>query len=344
MKPKFAPFAFGTVLALSFVFLFFLSQNVAAANIISGTIYDKARNPLADIDIELLDEYQRLISRQKTTSSGRYEFVVQNSGNYYLRVYAFRYDLEDETRPITIQGIASVTGQAPSSYNNEDFYLLPKKGGIRELEASVVFAQDVPKEAEKAYKEAMDDIQRQRSNEGFAGLQKAISIFPQYYAALYQLGLQLFERQQYLDSAHAFLLAVTVNEKSAPAYLRAGVSLSMLGADYQKAAYSALNKALDRAPGTATILYYLGKVERRLGKFEDAEKHLLLAKRVSPTKSADIQIELAQLYANDLKKYKEAADELEQYMKAGKMSDADAAKTKATIADLRAKAVNQTKN
>ncbi len=85
MKPKFAPFAFGTVLALSFVFLFFLSQNVAAANIISGTIYDKARNPLADIDIELLDEYQRLISRQKTTSSGRYEFVVQNSGNYYTQ-------------------------------------------------------------------------------------------------------------------------------------------------------------------------------------------------------------------------------------------------------------------
>ena len=344
MKPKFIPFAFGTALALSFVFLFFAPQNVSAANIISGTIYDKARNPLPDIDIELLDEYQRLISRQKTSSSGRYEFVVQNSGYYYLRVYAFRYDLEDETRPITIQGIASVTGQAPSSYNNEDFYLLPKKGGIRELEASVVFAQDVPREAEKAYKDAMADIARQRPDEGFAGLQKAISIFPKYYQALYELGVQLYERKQFLDSAHAFLLAVTVNEKSAPAYLRAGVSLSMLGADYQKAAYSALTKALERASGNASILYYLGKVERRLGKFEDAEKHLQLAKKISPTRSPDIQIELAQLYANDLKKYKEAADELEQYMKSGKMSDVDEAKTKAKIADLRAKAANQSRN
>ena len=76
----------------------------------------------------------------------------------------------------------------------------------------------------------------------------------------------------------------------------------------------------------------------------DAEQHLLSAKKQSPTKVPEIQKELAQLYANDMKKYKEAADELEQYVKASKLSDEDNAKTKQLIADLRVKAKSQTTN
>lgn len=346
MKPLIMPFAFRVAISVSIAFLFFLTQDTSAANIISGTIYDKARNPLPDLDVELLDEYQRTVpnGRQKTTSSGRYEFVVANSGEYYIRVYAFRYDLEDETRPVTIQGIASVTGQQPSSYNNEDFTLSPKKGGLRELELSVIFAQNIPKSAEKDYKTAMDDLSKKRMDEGFAGLQKAIALFPDYYVALYQLGIELYVRKQYLDSAQAFLRAGSVNQKSALAYYNAGRSLSMLDEKFNKSAYSALSIALELAPGSAPVLFQLGKIERKMGKFTDAEKHLLLAKRIAQVRQAEIQKELAMLYANDLKKYKEAAAELEQYLKAGKMSDAEEAKTKQLIADLRAKAAKQPAN
>lgn len=53
--------------------------------------------------------------------------------------------------------------------------------------------------------------------------------------------------------------------------------------------------------------------------FEDAETHLLKAKELSKVAVPEIHKELAQLYANDLKKYKEAADELELYLKATKL-------------------------
>jgi hypothetical protein len=70
----------------------------------------------------------------------------------------------------------------------------------------------------------------------------------------------------------------------------------------------------------------------------------LLAKKYSPSKVPEIQKELAQLYANDLKKYKEAADELEQYLKASKLNNADESKTRQLIADLRVKAQKQSGN
>jgi tetratricopeptide (TPR) repeat protein len=342
MKPARKPFVTKMVFGVSYLFvLFCLSQNASAANIIAGTIFDKARNPLADIDIELLDEYQRVIpnGRQKTTSSGRYEFSVSNSGRYYIRVYAFRYDLMDDTRMIEISAVSALPGQGGSSYNLEDFYLQPKKGGLRDAELSVIFAQDVPKEAERIYKKALDDFSKKRSDEGFASLQESIRLFPTYYAALQRLGMELFLRKQYMDAAQAYLKAAEINPKSAMSYYYVGYALHSLGEKYNKSALTALNEAVKLAPASTPVLLLIGTIERAMGKFAEAEKHLLQAKKLSPSKVPEIQKELAQLYANDLKKYKEAADELEQYVKASKLSDADEAKTKQLIADLRVKAL-----
>jgi tetratricopeptide (TPR) repeat protein len=320
------------------------SHTVSASNIIAGTIYDKARNPLIDIDIELLDEYQRLIRREKTTGTGRYEFSVSNSGRYYLRVFAFRYDLMDETREISIANVVSVPGQQGSSYNVEDFYLQPKRGGLRDAELSVIFAQDVPKEAERVYKKAIDDLAKKKSDEGFAGLQESIRLFPEYYAATSRLSTELYLRRQYLDAARGFLRAAEINPKSAMSYYYAGSALHNQGKEFDKAALTALVEALKLAPASPPVLLMVGTVERSLGRFTEAEKHLLQAKKLSPERIPEIQKELAQLYANDLKKYKEAADELELYIKASKLSDADEIKTRQLVSSLRAKANGQSSN
>ena len=319
------------------------AQAAHANNIIAGTIYDKANTPLADIDVELLDEYQRLVQRQKTSGSGRYEFVVRNSGRYYIRVFAFRYDLQDETRELMIANVASVPGQQGSSFNMEDFHLMPRRGGLKDAELSVVFAQNIPKNAERVYTKALEDLSKKRSDEGFAGLQEAIRIFPDYYAATVRLGHELYVRRQFLDSAYAYLRAAEINPKSATSFYLAGNSLFNQGKEYHKSALTALTEALKLAPASPPVLLLAGMAERSLGKFQDAETHLLLAKKHSPNKVPEIQKELAQLYANDLKKYKEAADELELYVKASKLSSEDEVKTRKVIADLRAKANAQSK-
>lgn len=307
-------------------------------NTIAGTIYDKSRTPLADIDVELLDEYYRVLprGRQKTTSSGRYEFGGLNNGRYYVRVFAFRYDLADETHEVYITSISALPGQMGSSYNLEDFYLQPKKGGLKDAELSVVFAQDVPKDAEQAFKKALEDLSKKREDEGFASLQKAIEIFPDYYLALQRIAQELFIRKQYLAAAQAWLKAADVNPKSALPYYHAGYSLYLLGNEYYKPAITALSEAAQLAPGSATVHLLIGTIYRKMGQRENAEKSLLQAKKLSPTKAPEIHRELAQLY-DEMKKYKEAADELEAYMKASKMSEEDQAKTRKVIAGLRSK-------
>jgi len=345
MKPMFKPLAMRVAVGFSFLFLSLsIVQSASAANTIGGFIFDRARQPLPDIDVELLDEYYRQKQRMKTDSSGRYEFTGLNDGTYTVRVYAFLYDLEDQSQYVEIKSISSLPGQSGSSYNPLDFYLQPKKGGLRDAELSVIFAQNVPKPAERAYKKAIEDLGKKRADEGFTGLQEAITLYPDYYNALMRYGQELYLKKQYTAATQVFMKAAEVNPKSAMPYYYAGYSLYKMGDKYYKNAKIALDQALVLAPASTPVLLLTGTVERRMGKLPEAEKHLLQAKKLSPNKVPEIQKELAQLYANDLKKYKEAADELEQYVKASKLSEEESAKTKQTIADLRVKAKTQTAN
>jgi tetratricopeptide (TPR) repeat protein len=323
-----------------FSVIIFLSQNAFSQSTISGFIYDKQRNPLLDMDIELLNDYYQTIQRTKSDSAGRYEFTGLADGRYSVRVYAFRYDLEDQTQQTEIN-TQNARGGFGSTFIALDFYMLPKKGGLAETELGVVFVQDVPAEAKKLYDQGIDDLAKKRTKEGITALNEAVKIFPNYFAALHRIGKELYTQQRYEESAHFMFKAVEVNPKSASAFYYLGASFFQMGKDYHKAALASFKKAQILAPSSMQILLALGRVERALGNFADAEKNLLQAKKISGGGVPEIHKELAELYGNDLKKYKEAADELELYLKASKMSDADVKKTKQIIANLREKAKAQ---
>lgn len=346
MKLADRAFAIKTIVGLSFLFLF--ASNVFASSI-QGFVYDKQRNPMSNIDVELLNDYYQMIKRTRTDGAGRYNFEGLNDGRYTVRVLAFRYDLEDQEIPVEIytQSIQSNPGSGSQITQGtgtfiQDFYLLPKKGGLKEAELSVVFAQEIPKEAKTIYDKAIKDLSDKKAEEGVKGLMEALKIFPDYYLALTRLGSELFVRGQYKEAVAVYLKATQVNQKSAVSYYYLGFSLYKLGKDYNKAALASLNKAAVLAPASPQVFWLLGKIERSMGNFADAEKHLLQAKKFSTSSNPEIHQELAQLYANDLKKYKEAADELELYMKAAKLSAEDEKKTKKIITDLREKAKTQT--
>ena len=169
MKPTVTSFRLAKLAFAALLFLLVSSINGYAVNVISGFVFDKSGVALQDIDIELQDEYQRTVpnGRQKTQGSGRYEFQVQNSGRYYLKVYAFQYDLMDDMREISIASITATSTSGGSSYNNEDFYLQPKKGGLRDAETAVIFAQDIPKEAKTAFDSAVKLLNKKQTVEGY---------------------------------------------------------------------------------------------------------------------------------------------------------------------------------
>lgn len=326
--------------ALFLFVMLLLSQNVFGQSTISGSIYDKQRNSLSEIDVELLNDYYQMISRSRTDGSGRYQFSGLSNGRYTVRVYAFRYDLEDQEMPIEIN-TQNIRGGEGSGYFTQDFYLLPKKGGLREAELSVVFAQDVPQDAKKLYEKALTNISNKRTKEGILELNEAVKIFPDYYLALHRLGKELFIMKKYQDAAPFFLKAAEVNPKSATSFYYLGYSLHNLGKEYNKAAITSLNQSYILAPASMQVVFVLGKVERAEGNYADAEKHLLQAKKLAKTSIPEIHKELAQLYSNDLKRYKEAADELELYLKASKLNNEEEKKTKKVITDLREKAKAQ---
>ena len=144
---------------------------------------------------------------------------------------------------------------------------------------------------------------------------------------------------EFSEAAGIFLKATEINPKSPTTLFYLGYSLNKL--NYNKAAVTALNQAHTLAPASMEVLLALGIAERTEGKFADAEKHLLKAKRLTKVNIPDIHWELAQLYGLNLKKYKEAVGELEQYLKAGKYDDEHIKKIKRLITDFQEKAKNQ---
>lgn len=332
-----------TRIAFGIFFLFavlFLSQNAFGASTIAGVIYDKQRNTLPEIEVELLNDFYQMIQRARTDGSGRYQFSGLSNGRYTVRAFAFRYDLEDQSQQVEIN-TQNIRGGEGSGYFQQDFYLLPRKGGLAESELGVVFAQDVPPNAKKTYEKAVKDLSDKRTNEGITGLNEAIKLFPDYFLALHRLGKELFVVKKYRDAVPYFYKAAEINPKNATSFYYLGNSLHNMGKEYNKAAITSLNQAYTLAPSSMQVLYVLGKAERSEGKFENAEKHLLQAKKLSKVGIPEIHKELAQLYGNDLKKYKEAADELEFYLKASKLADAEVKQTKKIISDLREKAKTQ---
>lgn len=322
-----------------FLLIVFSTQNVLAANTIMGVVYDRLRAPLSGVEVELLDEYYRLLRRVRTDSIGRYQFGGLNNGNYTIRVLPFQYDLQDQSQYIELQAISARPGEQGSTFITQDFYLQPKKGGLAETEIGLVFAQDIPQAAKKIYDKALKDLASKRTTEGILGLNEAVKLFPNFYLALHRIGKELFKIKKYQEAVPFLIKAAEINPKSATSFYYLGYALYNLGKEYNKSAITSLNQAQILAPSSTQVLYVLGKVERSAGKYDDAEKHLLQAKKLSKVSIPEIHKELAQLYADNLKKYKEAADELELYLRASRLSRQDEEKTKKIISDLRKKAV-----
>jgi tetratricopeptide (TPR) repeat protein len=204
-----------------------------------------------------------------------------------------------------------------------------------EAELGVVFAQEIPVEAKRAFEGAVKDFASKRTAEGFKGLNRAIELKSDYYLALNKMGRELFVQARYEEAIPFLFKAGELNPKSPTTFYYLGAALFHLGKNYHKAALAALSRASILAPLSPQIQYMLGRAQRSESKFNDAEKSLLKAKDLAKSSVPEIHIELAQLYGNDLKNYGKAADELESYMKASGKKDE---KMQRQIDELRAKA------
>ena len=123
--------AFGAILSAPS-----LSQKqfaVYAQNSISGNIYGIDRRPMADLYVELQDDYRRMLGRTQTNGSGYYQFRSFSSGTLNVHVITLGTEYEEQDQEVVIQNTAVPTADGGSRTGGfddaqKDFYLRLRPG------------------------------------------------------------------------------------------------------------------------------------------------------------------------------------------------------------------------
>lgn len=331
----------GLFAGLLFAFVVLVSANslFGQGNSISGHVFGLERRPVADVDVELLDDFSRTIQRVKTSSAGRYFFYHLPAGRYKIRVRPFATEYDEQEQEIEIINFVRGTGSGDeriSGTTNEqkDFYLRLRRGASPVGATSAVFVQEVPPEAKKLYEAAVDDLKSKKSKEAYEALKSSIEIFPKYFAALELLGTEYLKAGHYEASQVLFTLATEVNTRSFSCWH--GLAYSLYSQKKYPDALTAIDKAIEVNGSVPDGILLRGVLLRRTLKLDEAEKELTKAKELYGDSKPEIRRELGLVYS-DQKKYKEATKELKAYLKARPdAKDVDAVKT--MLADIEAKA------
>ena len=256
---------FAVKLAISFSTLFlclFFTQSIYALSSIEGGVYDPSGNGLSDVHVELLNEYGQTSQRVRTDGSGRYRFDGLPDGRYSVRAMPFQLNFQDKTVPVMVltQNIRGGEGRGTFQV---DLYLLPKRVAFADAELGVIFAQEIPTEAKKAFTAAIKDLESKRTEQGISGLNEAIRLFPDYFEAVHRMGTELYQSKRFRESVPYFFKAAEINKKSVTALFYLGSSLHYMGKEYNKAAITSLTQAYILAPSSMQVLLGLGKAESR---------------------------------------------------------------------------------
>ena len=326
-----AAMPYATVLAPSFL------QN---RNAINGLITDTSNRPLNRIRVELLDDVEMAITQTYTDTTGHYSFKGLSTGTFIVKAHTDGIHLEQSVRV----SLFAVRAGGGAHYEQLDIVLKTRneaKGNSIPPNSDPAFAQEAPENARKAYEKAVKQLENDKqAAQGIDSLKEAVNLFPTYFLALERLGVEYVKLQQFEPAHETLTKAIEVNPSGASCRYALGVSQFYL----QKLpeAIESLRRALQLAPDSpnaALAHFYLGLAYLNSGKAGDAEPHLKKAYQLGGNSiPPDVHMRLAKYYS-DNKRYKEAADELELFLKLA--SDArDAEKIKALIKQLRTKAAS----
>lgn len=285
------------------------SKSPPVLNRIEGVVYDENHVPVPDAYVELLNELDSLLARDKTSSSGRFSFFGISSGHFRIKVLPLGKDLMEQSQDVDVVNIVS-----SSDVVFVDFYLKPYKrpsSVVWETPPDAIFVQDIPQDARKLYESGVKDLAKNKS-QGLSEIEEAIKIFPDYFDALSRLGREYISRKDYTKGYGYLLKAIDINARSFSSYY------SLSYAFYQLGEISAAIKAaqatitLNASSPDAHLLY--GTLLRINGDYQESEKVLLKSIALAKKPNSEVHWQLALLY-NKTNRNKDAAAELETFLK-----------------------------
>lgn len=335
-------FSFAAGIAL----VFMLAPAVLAQrNEIYGTIYNEDRRPMASVYVDLLDDVNSQLRHTKTDGTGRFTFTGLLNGRYVVRAMPYGTDYLEQSQEVTLSAVSASPGSGSDTQHvvlylkiDPRVYASPFAGVT-----GVIFAQNVPPAARKLYDEGVRLLHQKKEREGLGSLKKAIEVFPEYYLALDRLGAEYVtrgvENPAYLSAGFALLTrAVEINPRGFSSVFGLGWAQYHLGLNAE--AIASLRSATNLYDKSGEAHLWLGKALRRANSLSEAETALRRADALAHKKSSEVHWQLAELF-NGQKRYAEAADELELYLKTFQAKADDAEKIRKLIKQLREQAAKR---
>lgn len=302
--------AFVSALLIPLFILQAQAQSTTPRSTVSGFVFDPYRRPVPEIRVELMNEVDSVLQRTRTDGSGRFFFSGLSSGRFVIKVLSVGTDYEEQTQDVEIAGIGAF-GRALSDNAQKDIHLRFRKENSP-LGAGVIFVQGVPEEAEVLFEKAVSDLEGNRMAAAAERLENALKVFPTYYSALEKLGLIYTSQQRFENARDVFSKAVAVNPRSFNGWY--GLSYANYALKQPGAAVEAAQKAVSLNSQSADAQLFFGLSLRQVKRYEEAEKSLRQADKLSKGQSPDVHWNLALLYVHNLKRYNDAANELELYL------------------------------
>ena len=108
----------------------FVAQQV---NSISGYVSDDRRKPIADLQVELLNDMDSVIQRTKTDGSGLFRFPRLSAGVFQVRVQTYGTDYIGQTRRLQLE--------RTRAFEQVDFVLAAQRTASANAGAEAVFIQ-----------------------------------------------------------------------------------------------------------------------------------------------------------------------------------------------------------
>jgi tetratricopeptide (TPR) repeat protein len=276
------------------------------ANSISGHVSDDQRNPIPDLQIELLNDVDSVIQRTKTDSSGLFVFRRISDGVFEVRVqtYGTSY-VGGQTKRVQLE--------RTRAFEQVDFVLLTRSETATTATAGAVFVQEVPDQARKDYERGASLLHKpEQKEEGLETLKRAITLFPLYFDALELLGTEYVKQREFEPAIPLLSKALEVNTRSYQSLYALSVAQDNL--KQPELALESMKRAITLNPKSANANLWLGMLLRQTGELAEAETYLEQADHLAGSKLADAHWQLALLF-NQLKRYGDAADELELFLK-----------------------------
>jgi Flp pilus assembly protein TadD len=269
-----------------------------------------------------------------TDQDGVFRFNSLRAGNYTV-VVAGGKDYQETREPVTIDPLGG------GRVVQVNIQLRPK------IDAANPAFAGVPQSALDLYQKGSAAAQKGDSKSAVEYLGKAVTASPNFAIALNDLGSQYLKLFQWSKAEETFDALVKLKPTDAVAQLNLGIALYNEGAELMgqqkfedaekkfNGSETHLREAIRlKLPGPSAH-YYLGMMLIRFKAYEDAQKELELAISNGGENLALAHKFLGGVYMSTHKN-KEAADELEKYLKLEPTAP-DAEKIKSSIKDLRAK-------